>query len=58
MGFKVKIESRQDYELHVTKVIEKLDRKDATKAVLLKFALKCFDDGLTFNQGNLSVEVS
>ncbi|RLC89420.1 MAG: hypothetical protein DRI37_03830 [Chloroflexi bacterium] len=54
---KIKIEERRDYELHVKALVKKMRVSDKQKGLFRKFAMHCFDDGLTFSQGNLHIEV-
>jgi len=53
----IKIEERRDYELYVKKVVSNMQVSSKHKAVFRKIAMQCFDDGNTFAQGNLKVEV-
>ena len=54
---KVKIEERRDYELHVKKLVSKMTVSNKIKASIRKIAMHCFDDGIVFNQLNLSVDI-
>jgi len=54
---KVKIDERRDYELHVKSLVSKMTVSNKQKSLFRKLAMQCFDDGLTFGQGNLMVEV-
>jgi len=54
---KIKIEERRDYELHIKTLVAKMTISNKQKGLFRKFAMQCFDDGLTFNQSNLHVEV-
>jgi len=54
---KVKIEERRDYELHIKNLISKMTVTNKHKASFRKLAMHCFDDGITFNQKNLSVDI-
>ena len=53
----IKIEERRDYELHIKTLVKKMKVSDKQKGLFRKFAMQCFDDGNTFAQGNLKVEV-
>jgi len=53
----VRIEERRDYELHTKKLIGKMSVSSKHKALFRKLAMQCFDDGIAFNQSNLTVEV-
>ena len=54
---KVKIEERRDYELHVKKLVSKMTVSNKIKASIRKIAMHCFDDGIVFNQNNLTVDI-
>ena len=54
---KVKIEERRDYELHIKKIVSKMTVSNKHKALFRKLAMQCFDDGIVFNQLNLSVDI-
>jgi len=53
----IRIEERRDYELHIKRLVKKMTVSDKHKGLFRKLAMQCFDDGLTFSQGNLKVEV-
>jgi len=55
---KVKVEERRDYELHVKTIVSKMNVSNKQKGIFRKLAMQCFDDGLVFGQGNLTVEVN
>jgi len=55
---KVKIDERRDYELHVKSLVSKMTVSNKQKGLFRKIAMQCFDDGLVFGQGNLTVEVN
>ncbi len=54
---KVSIESRRDYELYIKRIVSKLQVSGKHKSVFRKIAMQCFDDGVSYNQNNLEVEV-
>ena len=54
---KVKIEERRDYELHIKNLIGKMSVSNKHKSLFRKLAMQCFDDGIVFNQKNLSVDI-
>jgi len=54
---KVKIEERRDYELHIKKIVSKMTVTNKHKSLFRKLAIQCFDDGIAFNQKNLTVDI-
>jgi len=54
---KVKIEERRDYELYVKKLVSTMKATNKVKASVRKIAMYCFDDGIAFNQNNLTVDI-
>ncbi len=54
---KVKIEERRDYELHIKNLIGKMSVSNKHKSLFRKLAMQCFDDGIVFNQNNLTVDI-
>lgn len=53
----IKIESRRDYELHTEKVVADTAMSNKQKAIMRKLIMEAFDNGQSFSQKNLSVEV-
>lgn len=55
---KIKLESREDYELYVRKYIKANNYTDKQEKALIALVMSSFDDGIRLTMNKLYVEVS